>query len=80
MKNVEVVAAIIVNDHKILCVQRNINKYEYISKKFEFPGGKMEPGETKEETVKREVLEELKMQIEIQKEFLTIKHQYTDFH
>jgi 8-oxo-dGTP diphosphatase len=80
MKNVEVVAAIIVNDHTILCVQRNINKYEYISKKFEFPGGKMEPGETKEETIKREVLEELNMQIEIQKEFLTIKHQYPDFH
>jgi len=79
MKQVEVVAAIIVNEDKILCVQRNTNKLEYISKKFEFPGGKMEPGETKEETIKREILEELKMIIEVEEEFLTVTHQYPDF-
>ena len=55
MKTIEVVAAIIINEGKILCVQRNINKYEYISKKFEFPGGKIETGETKEETIKIEI-------------------------
>ena len=79
MKHIEVVAAIIVNDKKILCVQRSNNKFEYISKKFEFPGGKMESGETKEETIKREILEELKMKIEVQEEFLTITHAYPDF-
>ena len=79
MKHIEVVAAIIINDNKILCVQRNENKLTYISKKYEFPGGKMEAGETKEETIKREILEELKMLIEVKDEFLTVNHQYPDF-
>ena len=48
MKNITVVAAIIFNDNRILCVQRNINQYTYISKKYEFPGGKIEKGESNE--------------------------------
>jgi 8-oxo-dGTP diphosphatase len=79
MKHIEVVAAIIIHQNKILCVQRGENKLEYISKKYEFPGGKMEVGETKEETIKREILEELNMQINVQNEFLTVTHQYPDF-
>ena len=47
MKHIEVVAAIIIYENKILCVQRGENKLSYISKKYEFPDGKMEPGETK---------------------------------
>jgi 8-oxo-dGTP diphosphatase len=78
-KHYEVVAAIIVHDGRILCVQRGLSKYEYISKKYEFPGGKMEAGETKAETIKREILEELKLTIEVQDEFLTVTHQYPDF-
>ena len=80
MKKIEVVAAIIYHENKILCVQRGENKYDYISKKYEFPGGKMEAGESREETVKREILEELHMDIEVQQEFLTVDHQYPDFH
>ena len=79
MKHIEVVAAIIVNDNKILCTQRNVNKYEYISKKFEFPGGKMELNETKEQTIIREIKEELNMSIEVQEEYLTVTHDYPDF-
>lgn len=79
MKHIEVVAAIIIINNRILCVQRNENKLPYISKKYEFPGGKMEAGETKEETIKREILEELKMLIEVKDEFLTVTHQYPDF-
>ncbi len=79
MKKIEVVAAIIYHENKILCVQRGENKYDYISKKYEFPGGKMEAGESKEETVKREILEELYMDIEVQQEFLTVDHHYPDF-
>jgi 8-oxo-dGTP diphosphatase len=45
MKHVEVVAAIIFHDNKILCVQRRESKFEYISRKYEFPGGEIEPGE-----------------------------------
>ena len=79
MKQIEVVAAIIINDDKILCVQRNENKLPYISKKYEFPGGKMEPGETKKDAIKREILEELEMDIDVKEEYLTVTHQYPDF-
>lgn len=79
MKVVEVVAAIICFENKILCVQRPKNKLSYISEKFEFPGGKMESGETKKEAIKREILEELNMSIDIQEEFITVTHSYPDF-
>jgi 8-oxo-dGTP diphosphatase len=80
MKKIEVVAAIIINDDKILCLQRSESKLSYISKKYEFPGGKIEIGETKEQAIKREIKEELEMEISIKKEFLTVTHQYPDFH
>lgn len=79
MKQVEVVAAIIQHNDKILCVQRGENKLPYISKKYEFPGGKIEPGESKEETIIREIKEELNMEISVIKEFITVNHEYPDF-
>lgn len=79
MKKIEVVAAIISFEGKILCVQRNINKYDYISKKFEFPGGKLELYETLENALIREIKEELKMDIIVKDKFLTVKHDYPDF-
>ncbi len=80
MKKIFVVAAIIFNQDKILCVQRGFNKYNYISKKYEFPGGKIEIGESDEEALKREIYEELSMDIEINKFFMIVNHQYPDFH
>ena len=79
MKTIEVVAAIIIYDNKILCVQRGESKLNYISKKYEFPGGKIELGETKEEAIKREILEELNLEIEVRDEYMTVNHQYPDF-
>lgn len=79
MKHFEVVAAIIINNNKILCVQRDTNIFEYISRKYEFPGGKIEPGESKVEAIKREINEELKLEILVQDEFMTVHHQYPDF-
>ena len=46
MKQVEVVAAIIQVEDRFLCLQRNAGEYDYISLKYEFPGGKIEPGES----------------------------------
>ncbi len=80
MKKIEVVAAIIVHTDKILCVQRNESKYEYVSFKYEFPGGKIEPDETAENALIREIKEELHMDIHIQNLFLTVEHTYPDFH
>ncbi|QOW10824.1 (deoxy)nucleoside triphosphate pyrophosphohydrolase [Kaistella flava (ex Peng et al. 2021)] len=79
MKKVEVVAAIIYFENKILCVQRAKNKLPYISEKFEFPGGKIEKGETKKDALKRELLEELNVEANIKSLFLTVVHQYPDF-
>jgi 8-oxo-dGTP diphosphatase len=79
MKKIEVVAAIIYFEDKILCVQRPKNKLSYISEKFEFPGGKIEQGETQKEALQRELLEELNIITEIKSHFITVVHQYPDF-
>lgn len=80
MKKVEVAAAIVMDKGEILCVQRGKNKFSYISGKFEFPGGKIEEGETLKETVIRELEEELMLDIVPKEKFLTVEHQYPDFH
>lgn len=80
MKRIEVVAAVIQHQNKILAVQRGPAKYAYISEKWEFPGGKMETGETEEQTIIREIREELDMQIKVQSKLLTVEHPYPDFH
>ncbi|WP_011961138.1 (deoxy)nucleoside triphosphate pyrophosphohydrolase [Psychrobacter sp. H7-1] len=79
MKQVKVAAAIIINNGKILCVQRGPNKFDYISQKFEFPGGKIEAGELPSDTVVREIHEELKMNISVEEDFLVVNHEYPDF-
>jgi 8-oxo-dGTP diphosphatase len=79
MKKIEVVAAIIYFENKILCVQRPKNKLSYISEKFEFPGGKIEQGETQKAALKRELFEELNIVIDIKSLFLTVVHEYPDF-
>ena len=79
MKKVEVVAGVIFCADEILCVQRPQNKLHYISEKFEFPGGKVEEGETQEEALHRELSEELNLSIKIKSFFLTVVHPYPDF-
>ena len=79
MKHLDVVAAVIIVDQKILCVQRGKNKHDYISYKYEFPGGKVEKGETQEQALHREIREELNMEITILRQFLTVNHTYPDF-
>jgi len=81
MKHLEVVAGIIVNDGKILCMQRNKGKYDYVSYKFEFPGGKIEDGETRPEALMRELREEMELDTNITESdfFLTVEHSYPDF-
>jgi len=79
MNKVEVVAAILRFEDKILCVQRPQNKLAYISEKYEFPGGKIESGETQVEALRRELFEELNITADIQSLFLTVVHEYPDF-
>lgn len=79
MKKIEVVAAIIFFEDEILCVQRAQNKHSYISKKFEFPGGKIEEGESQIDALRRELREELNITVEIISLYLTVEHEYPDF-
>ena len=79
MKAIEVVAAIMINNGRVLCVQRGVGKFEYISGKWEFPGGKVEPGEAFEDAIAREIREELVTDIADCEHFLTVEHQYPDF-
>jgi len=79
MKKIEVVAGIIFFENEILCTQRSENIYQYISNKFEFPGGKIEPNETKKEALRRELIEELNIIPKIKNLFMTVNHKYPDF-
>lgn len=81
MKKVEVVAAVIIKNKQVLCTQRNFNKLDYISYKFEFPGGKIEEGESSTEALTREIYEEMNAKINISDKnfFMTVDHKYPDF-
>lgn len=78
-KSVTVVAAIIENGGKILCVQRGAHRLPYISGKWEFPGGKIELGETPEAALIREIQEELHLTIRVDFHLVTVEHEYPDF-
>ena len=79
MEKVEVVAAIIENQDKILCLQRGMSKFDYIAYKYEFPGGKVEEGESQEGALKREIREELKYDIKVEERFMKVEYHYRDF-
>ena len=80
MKHITVVAAVIEKEGKILCVQRGKSQHAYISEKWEFPGGKIEKGESEIETIQREILEELNMRIVVIDKLMVVEHDYPDFH
>ena len=77
MKELYVVAAIIKKDNKILATQRGYGEFEGL---WEFPGGKIEEGETKEEALVREIKEELNADIIVEKFALDLEWQYPNFY
>lgn len=77
MKRIEVVAAIIRHEGRILATQRGYGDFK---DGWEFPGGKMEPGETAEEAVVREIREELKVEIVPERLVTTVECDYPKFH
>ena len=76
-KHYNVVAAVICKDDLIFCCQRG-PKGE-CAYKWEFPGGKIEPGETKEQAIIREIKEELNSTVKVEKEIVTVEHEYNTF-
>ena len=77
MKTIEVVAAIIHQNNKILATQRGYGDYKGW---WEFPGGKMEEGETEEQAIIREIREELDVEIAVEKKVCTVEYDYPQFH
>ena len=78
-KRTHVVAAIVKDGDKYLCMQRCRSKYEYISEHWEFPGGKVERGENDYEALLREIKEELDWDIFIGRKIATVEYEYPDF-
>ena len=78
MKEIEVVGAAIMKDGLLFIAERP-NKGE-VALKWEFPGGKIEANETPEQAITREIEEELETEIEVEKQIVTVKHQYNSFH
>ena len=72
-----VTAALIRDEDKILIAQRGRRKR--FGWKWEFPGGKVRPDETPEDCLRREIKEELNLEISVEKHFCTTHHQYPDF-
>ena len=77
MKIVRVAAAVIIDKDKVFATQRGYGEYK---DGWEFPGGKIEPGETPEEAIVREIREELEAEIEPVRLIDTVEYDYPGFH
>ena len=76
-KTIEVVAAIIIRDGKLFATQRGYGEWKDW---WEFPGGKIEPEESQEDALKREIREELATEIEVGMLLSTVEYDYPKFH
>ena len=79
MLMINVVAAVIHHDGEILCMQKGITRYDYTTHRWEFPGGKIESGETPQQALHRELLEEMDYDIQVGEHLITVTHHYPDF-
>ena len=77
MKSIHVVAAIIVDGDRVFATQRGYGEWKDY---WEFPGGKIEPGETPEAALHREIQEELDTKIAVGQRLTTIEYDYPEFH
>ncbi len=77
MKIVRVAAAVIIDKGRVFATQRGYGEYK---DGWEFPGGKIEPGETPEEAIVREIREELEAEIEPVRLIDTVEYDYPGFH
>jgi 8-oxo-dGTP diphosphatase len=71
---IQVTAAVIVDQGQVLITQRHA--HDHMADKWEFPGGKIEPGETPEACLQRELQEELGLLVDVQELYLVTQHRY----
>lgn len=79
MKHYDVAAGAVFSAGQVLCVQKGPTKFAYTSFRFEFPGGKIEAGETPQEALRRELREELAMEVVVEDLVAVVEHAYPDF-
>lgn len=77
MKIIRVVAAIIIDNKKVFATQRGYGEFK---DGWEFPGGKIEPGESPEDAIVREIKEELDAEVEVIELLDTVEYDYPKFH
>ncbi len=78
-KHVKVAAALFFEKGKIFAAKRGDSPYPYVAHKYEFPGGKIEEGERGEDAVKRELLEELDLEVKVGGLYAKHTFEYPDF-
>jgi hydrolase, NUDIX family len=76
-KSIEVVAAVIIEQQRVFATQRGYGEWQGW---WEFPGGKLETGESPEVALRREIQEELATHVEIGERLCTVAHDYPNFH
>ena len=77
MKTINVVAAVIFKDGRVFATQRGYGEFK---DGWEFPGGKIEPGESPEDALRREIREELEVEVNVGELIDTIEYDYPAFH
>lgn len=77
MQTKKVVAAVIIKDGQLFATQRGYGNYKDW---WEFPGGKIEPGETPQEALRREIREELDTIVSVGELLYTVEYDYPEFH
>lgn len=79
MKHLDVASAVVLKDGKILAMRRGPEKNPATSMKWEFPGGKVEPGETPAQTVERELMEEMSYEVHPIRRLVKVDQDYPGF-
>lgn len=77
MKTIQVVAAVIMEENEVFVTRRNYGDFKNM---WEFPGGKIEPGEAREAALIREIKEELELDIKVLDFIVTVDYDYSSFH
>jgi 8-oxo-dGTP diphosphatase len=78
MRTVEVVAGVLQHEGEILCARRGPSELAHLDRKWEFPGGKLEAGESHAAALARELWEELGIRVAVGERVGTVEHDYPD--
>lgn len=78
-KHIHVAAALLFENGKIFATRRGDSPYSYVAHKLEFPGGKIENDEAPEDAVKRELKEELDLEVRVKGLYASDTYEYPDF-